>query len=325
LRKKIAKIFAFITGLLIIAIMFIVSYSKWFNEATLFIPSPYRYGDLYYFSNMPGFRSKTIDHKKNKFVNPVSNIRLTIIGDSYMNGITKENFKTQEYDALDWGYIPDTIPQIDTSKTNILILETTERYARWRLRRRYLIYLGNKNNSVPKHEIKLNAEDNLQYLLTNFDMMNRVKEIKSYMYLALFNRFDSRIAKPNGAERLYLNETIDENLITSSYSHIDDAEIDEIVKNLTLVKGDALYQGYDEVYFSIIPNAASIYNYNQKKYNHLIERIHNHDSLKMKFINAYQLLSESKNNVFHYSDSHWNTLGSQLWLDEVNNTISSSE
>jgi hypothetical protein len=80
--------------------------------------------------------------------------------------------------------------------------------------------------------------------------------------------------------------------------------------------------GYTQVYLSIIPNAASIYNYEGKKYNHLIERIQQHPNLKMPVIDAYKTLSKADVNIFHYSDSHWNVIGQQLWIDELNNALS---
>jgi len=322
LIKRTIQIFALISGISIIVVMAAVSYSKWFNNVIAIVPSPYRYGDLYFFSNHPKFRINTSNQAKINKVKSQSNIRLTIIGDSYLNGISKENLIAKNFDHIDWDYVPDTIPSFQSGKKNILVIETTERYARWRLKIRNLVGIGEKYIPPINHEIKLNAEDNIQFLLTNFDFLLNLKEIKSLIYLKLFNRYDSRIAKPNGAERLYLNETIEESLTSSSYSSISEEEISEIVNNLNMVQQDVLKLGFEEVYLSIIPNAASIYNYNGKKYNHLIERIQQHPNLKMTCINAYQLLSAPKDNVFHYSDSHWNSFGQQLWIDEINKTIS---
>jgi hypothetical protein len=118
---------------------------------------------------------------------------------------------------------------------------------------------------------------------------------------------------------------MDESSNSSSYNDVDDKEIDEIVNSLNQIHEDAFKMGYEDVYFSIIPNAASIYNYNGKKYNHLIERIQNNPNLKMPFINTYQLLKGCKENVFHLSDSHLNSLGHQLWINEVNKIVKNSK
>jgi len=319
--KRVVQIGAFILGFNLIVIIGMMSYSAGFNWAAESIPPLYRYGDLYFFSKLPGFRINTSNQVKLKQVKPLHMVRLTVIGDSYLDGLSNHNFRCQKLDHLDWGYLPDTIQQIDTNNVNILIIETTERYARWRLRMRYLTAFGKKYTPPIQDEIKLNAEDNLQFQLTNFDFLLVFKEIKAQLYLNLFNRFDNRIAQPNGSNRLYLNETIDKHLNSSSYAKIDNKEINEMVNGINLIVGDALYQGFDAVYFSIIPNTASIYNYNGMKYNHLIERVQNHPNLKMPFIDAFSLLLKSKNIVFHRSDSHWNSLGQQLWLDEVNKTI----
>lgn len=319
--KRILQLLAFVTGLCFIALLCIGSYSGWFGKAISIIPSPYRYGDLYYFSNTPGFRINTSKQPKIVLVKAISNTRLTLIGDSYLNGTSKENYRATTFDLIDWGTIPDTIPKIDRTKKNILVIETTERYARWRLKIKQLIAFGEKYIPLNKEEVKLSAEDNLHYLLTNFDFFLSFKEIKSYLYFHLFNRYDSRIARPNDSGRLFLNETIDENLFSSSHSYLLDLEIDEIVENLNRINDDALKMGYSAVYLSIIPNATSIYNYNGKKYNHLIERIQAHPELKIQVIDTYQLFMNRTENVFHVSDSHWNSFGQQLWLNKVNEAL----
>lgn len=313
---------AFLTGLCIIFVLAIGSYSKWFNEAVPAIPSPYRYGDLYLFSNNGNFRINTHSDIKLKKVKAQANLRLTLIGDSYIYETEKENFVSDSFDRLDWGKIPDTIANLTPNHKNILIIETTERYARWRLMMWDLVHFGKRTETTTVDEIKLSAEDNLQYLITNFDIFLPFKELKSSIYYNMFDRYDERVAKPNNSGRLYLNETIDEHLNSSSYAEIKDQEINELIRNINLVHERFIKMGYTQVYLSIIPNAASIYNYEGKKYNHLIERIQQHPNLKMPVIDAYKTLSKADVNIFHYSDSHWNVIGQQLWIDELNNALS---
>jgi hypothetical protein len=323
--KVAIRILALVMALCIIAMLGVASYSKWFNYAAEKLPSPYRYGDLYFFSNNPDYRIKIAKELKIVPVKPISNLRLTIIADSYFNGSNKDNYAAEFFDHIDWNNIPDTIAPLQTGNKNILIIETTERHARWRLKTKNLISMGVKNIPTTEYELKLAAEDNLQYLFTNFNFLLNLKELKSTIYLKLFNRYDKRVAEPNKCSRLFLNETVDESSNSSSYNDTDDKEIEEIVNSLNQIHDDALKMGYEDVYFSIIPNAASIYNYNGKKYNHLIERIQNNPNLIMPFINTYQLLKGCKENVFHLSDSHWNSLGHQLWINEVNKIVKSSK
>lgn len=45
------------------------------------------------------------------------------------------------------------------------------------------------------------------------------------------------------------------------------------------------------------------------------------NSLRMKMINVFPLFEREKRQIYSRSDSHWVTLGLQIWLEEVNAVI----
>lgn len=314
--KLIIKIFSFLFGCYIIYIIVIASHSKWFESFCNNMPSPYRNGDLYLFSNMPGYRmplNRKMVRTPVKFHE--NNISLTIVGDSYMRDFDSASFFPYDYRFIHWNNVPDTIQPLDNTKTNILIIETAERYCRWRLSKENIIFIGEKKQlKTEKNEIKLNAEDNLQYIVTSQDWVLPFKELKTYIYLNCFDKFDERVAKPDGKGRLYLEETINSEKNTSSYNYVSEIEIDSIVNKINIMSNNAQKIGYKKVYISIIPNASSLYLPINLPYNHLIERIQNNKNLKVPFIDAYGILKKQKVPVFYNNDSHWNMDGQIVWL-----------
>ena len=91
--------------------------------------------------------------------------------------------------------------------------------------------------------------------------------------------------------------------------------------NLNTISKELKQIGFDDVYISIIPNAASIYKTNYLPYNHLIERIQNDSAVHFKFIELYKPFIQQQHSVFLCNDSHWNELGKMIWLLQVNAII----
>ncbi len=321
--KILIKILSFLIGCFIIFIIAISSNSKWFEIFTKYTPNPYRNGDLFLYSNMPGYKTnlnRSIIKTYNKLQN--NNISLTIIGDSYMRDFNSTSFCVNAYNFIHWDNIPHSITRLDNKKTNILIIETTERYCRWRLKNSNPLYINeNSNKVIDSIKIKLSAEDNIQYIVTNLDFLLPFKELKAYIYLNIFDKFDERVTKPNEKGRLYLKETIDPENNSSCYNKISENEIDEIVNYINTTYKNAKKIGFNKVYFSIIPNAASLYNQSELPYNHIIERIQRNPNLKVSYINAYKILRKQTKSVFYYNDSHWNRFGQILWLTHINELL----
>ena len=323
--KTILKIISFLTGCCFVLLLAVGSYSKWFSVFMNDVPSPYRYGDLYLSSGMPGYRIK-LDQSKltSSIIDQNKNSTLTIIGDSYLDNLDPSFFYTADYHFIHWDRLPDTIPALDSTKKNILIIESTERYIRWRVKQNNLLAIGEKAKpnaqEVSGASIELQAEDNLQYMLTHLDWELPFKELKTSIYLNYFDKFSPLVAKPDGSGRLYLNETVDPENNASSYNPVKDDEIKSIVENINRISADLSALGFD-VYISIIPNAASIYKNWDHPYNHLIERIEQHPDVKFKYIDIFQSLKDEKNSVFYTNDSHWNNFGKMMWLVKTNKLL----
>src|ERR1700746_1180979 len=130
--ERIVKITSFITGCFFIFLLITGSYSNWFDAFEKYVPSPFRYGDLYLASNIPGYRINVSPiklespiHVKNK------NISLTIIGDSYLSDLDSTFFSAGEYHFIHWNDVPAVISKPDRNKKNIVIMELAERFTRW--------------------------------------------------------------------------------------------------------------------------------------------------------------------------------------------------
>lgn len=319
--KYLIRLLCFLIGLLIIFIMAIASNSNWLNACEEYIPSPYRYGDLYFLSNMPGFKIKRPPKPQAEHISHNGNTTLTIIGDSYVAGTDSSFFSSESYRFINWDEIPFNIPALDVNKKNIIVIESAERYVWWRLIKNNLLNISVNMPQTHAANIELAAESNLQYMLTYFDWEFTFKELKTRIYLYCFDKFPPMVAKPDGSGRLYLSETVDPNNQSSSFRHIDEAEIYSIVQNLNTVQEQLLGLGFNEVYIAIIPNPSSLYKKSAFPYNHLIERIQKHSEIKFKCIDVYSLFKKETKSLYHINDSHWNDFGKTIWLSKLNSAI----
>lgn len=320
--KTLLKIISFTLGCFIIFLMAIASNSKWIGACEKYFPNPYRYGDLYLASSMPGFRSKgepdliPPNRPKNK------NITLTVIGDSYVDGFSADFFAA-DYRCFTWSEIPRKIPPLDPGKRNILIIECTERNVRWRFLSTDILSIG--TNPEPAEEgaanIELAAEDNLQFMLTHLEWQLPFKELKTSIYLNYFDKFSPMVDKPDGSGRLYLKETVDPESGASAFNPVSDDEIKKIVAGLNQICSEHRALGFDEIYVSLIPNTSSIYKKTNLPYNHLIERIEESPEAEFECIDVYKTFITKKKSLYHINDTHWNSSGKAIWLEKVDSVL----
>lgn len=298
----------------------------------------YKYGDLYGFSYLKEFKipycSDPVYVQLEKFNRP-RNINLYIVHDSYLRedyvrsdsifcGVNKYYSYKNEKNVI----------SLDTSKTNVLVIEIVERNLRnYPAKKLYL-----KNEAPALNETQANFysslkpvywtifnplfNQNLEYNTFEYIFFTPLKEFKAQMGYKLFNRIDPMVVISSDRRYLYLSETIDTNLSTSSFKYVGDKEVNEIVKELNYKYQYYRSMGFREVYFSIIPNPVTILNTEKYSYNELIPKIQRNRNLKMPMIDIYSVFKKQNIQLYNRSDSHWTINGFHLWMNELNRRLS---
>lgn len=290
----------------------------------------YRYGDLYRMSNLAQFKAPLEQCPVPQ--NPqAGNTSLIIMGDSFTEKerIEKNHFKgLSSYNRY---FITDTVKvKLDTSKRNILIIETVERHFRERFAKPFANLQVSENQPILKkkkveslkekilnYEVPYNTERH-ESILFSSDFFLTFKEWKAWLNWKLFNRLDEKVMLSKDEKHLLYQLDAQPFGINSCFDKISEEEIKLMVENLNLTYQFYKKAGFDEVYLSIIPNKTSILGTNLGEYNHLIERIQKHSDLKMTFFDIYSPYYNSKKILYEKGDSHWNCEGKQMWLDLVN-------
>ena len=291
-----------------------------------------QYGDLYALSYLPGYKQfhKPCTYRAPK-VERKKKIRLVLIGDSYTEMLGPSNFSVEEFEFVHWY---NKLPiSLDTNYNNILIIETTERAASRLAKPNSNLIIGNKNIAADKESIdpikairtalgNNNVEQNIEFMLFNNPVFNRLKELKAQMNLAAFNRTSPNVVISKHRKMLYYRPTIDMvNNPNSSFSELTDSVINVRAKGMYATTEQYKTAGFNRVIFSIIPNPVSVIERGWCDYNHQIERIQNNGLYNLEFIDAYHLLSAMGEKAFYMSDTHWNCEGISAWLDEINRKV----
>lgn len=307
-------------------------FAKWLALNKV-IPSDYRYGDLYRMSNLAQFKVPL--QKCNIPETTESNhTSLILLGDSFTENerIEKNHFKG--LDNYQRFFITDTIRiKIDTTKRNILIIETVERHFRERFVKPYmnLQLVDNESDTgkidgrsilerIIKGHIPYSAERHESVLFSS-NFFLTFKEWKAWVNWHCFNRVDKNVMLSKDKKHILYYADAQSSGIHSSFDKISDNEVTKMVENLNLTYQHYKKLGFDEVYLTIAPNKTSILGTDLGKYNHLIDRIQQHSSLKMPFFDVYTPFKKSKKMLYDIGDTHWNCDGKQIWLDEVNEKL----
>ncbi len=307
----------------------------WADFRTYELEAPYakaRYGDLYSNCFLPGFLDTAyIPLKEHR--NEKENVDLYIIHDSYLAGkIKKENFKgLHKLFSLDYGAARSFVP--DVTKKNILVIECSERNAFWRLTDTATIYTCLNTNAPSPWKQPENTNDlanvffnpninqNLEFSLYDYEYFIPLKEWKADLNYSLFKRLPPDVAITQKEDYLLLSETVEKSSPTSSFTELDAAFLEFVTKQVNAISAHYKTRGFDEVYFSIIPNPVSILDQLRRPYNHKIELLEAHPSLKARYISTYFLFLHYPQKIYRTDDSHWNGNGLQLWVDEVNKRL----
>jgi len=304
------------------------------------IEDSYRFGDLYRLSNLAQFkdpRNECVGYKVPARSNTSQKIHLYIIGDSFTEEqrVGKKNFAVDAYTYVHWNEFLHL--RIDSSETNILLLESVERHLREKMK-------DTVQNLIPDHATFVSrgdparfmnrldnafksrsTEDRLDELLFQNNVILTLKEWKSAFNYRFFNRVNKGVTLVNNDENVVYYMDTDTPNITSSFSSIKETEIDSIVRNLNSSQDFARNLGFDHVILSVIPNKVSVLMPESGNYNNLIERIYSHHDLKVPFIDVLTDFRKMDSGSYLKGDSHWTCEGQYLWLDKVNAFIKSIE
>jgi hypothetical protein len=266
-----------------------------------------------------------------------SRIALYLDGDSYawhlkaeyLDGVRDYHFLNR-YDENHY--------HLDTSKTNILVIEIAERIFRPyfdSIRMFHDLFDPQKNPQaaamLPRKEqmyayllpdIQLfndNINQNLQFNLFNYQAVMPLFESKAALNYYVFRRASGRVVISDNGDFLFLKETVSRTGTSSSYDPLTGNEITTLVNNLNSIYDHYRTEGFAEVYLSVIPSAATIVQ--PKNYNGLIPSVQEVGDLKMKIIDVYGAFRNDPDLLYQPGDTHWNNTGFQVYLDLLNKTI----
>lgn len=307
----------------------------WADFRTYELEAPHakaRYGDLYSNCFLPGYIDTTyIPLKKYDTTGGLTD--LYILHDSYLaDKISRYDFNgIGRLVTADYRGTPAIIDP-DPSKYNILIIECSERTAFWRLsdtttafaQMTFHSQASASNNTDEPFDAYLfnpNINQNLEFALYDYECFRPIRHFKAIVNFRLFNRLPHDVAVSSDERYLLLNETVDPSSPTSSFIPLDPLYVSYVVKCINRLRTYYSARGFDEVYFSVVPNPVSIIDPNRMPYNHKIQALEGHAELRVSSISVYDLFMRTRKRIYRRDDSHWNGNGLQLWVDEVNKRI----
>lgn len=325
---KIFRLVALVVFSLLWYLGFSGSIAKWLHEKGI-TKDDYRYGDLYRMSNLAQFKAPLEQCPVPQ--NTSGNTSLIIMGDSFTEKERLEKNHFKSLNSYNRYFITDTIiVKLDTSKRNILIIETVERHFRERFAKPFdnlqvsenqLVLEKTKEESLKEKALNYGVPYNTERhesILFSSDFFLTFKEWKAWLNWKLFDRLDEKVMLSKDEKHLLYQVDAQPSGINSCFDKISDEEIKLIVENVNQTYQVYKKAGFDEVYLSIIPNKTSILGTDLGEYNHLIERVQRNLALKMPFFDIYTPYRNSDKLLYEKGDSHWNCEGKQIWLDLVN-------
>lgn len=284
-------------------------------------------------------------------------INLYLHGDSYTFKIPDTAFACVNRYEYAWMRRRHIQYNLDTTKKNILVLEHTERYVAMfyeRIELLSLIYDSVDGSAYNKYMPELakpnvvNAQhkptwynhletlfhrtfrdcfnklinQNIEYNLFNYKILNAPRAIKALLNYYVFKRASGDVAVSEDGERLYIKQSTISHGVSGAYYPFTDKEYNHIRNNLNILYKHYRSEGFDEVYFAMIPCPISVLE--PQGYNQLVPRLQNDPESEMKFIDIYSLFQDKEvaEKVFRPDDTHWNNIGMQMWISVVNDSLS---
>jgi hypothetical protein len=307
-----------------------------------------RYGDLYRFSNLPQFKQKQIECKRQFGGVEVSkklDVALYTIGDSFLRPwrINEYDFPYKYYRNISWEEDHVAI-QLDSTVKNVLLLECVERHTRERFNvvpKNYILQKDIvplpwtpptrlqrvKNKIMPIWEAMKTTcftpetADHLEHMFFSADWILPIKELKAAINLDWFNRVNSSAGMSKDKKHIFYFKDMDTSMINSTYKALADSELNKMVANVDSTIKAYKSMGFDEVFVSVIPNKSSILAPNDGIYNHLAERFEKASEGKFETIDIYKEYVQNRNIVFGINETHWTCFGKNIWVKNAREKI----
>lgn len=302
-------------------------------EKSGFVHVKFVCGDLYSNTLIPKF--KDVDYADSfmpEFTPGFkdSNLVVYVDGDSYTQSgrVDAKHFASGEY-HYGLGNV-----QLDTSKTNVLLLAKTERHLIKDIEYEYK-NLHSLKSQISSNRIKqffehnpnpdvFNTQDNnqrLEYLMSSNKMVTFIKERKAMLLYELLGETNNQVVVSEKYRMVYLRETTDPHSTLSPYYTLDTSFATKLRQVLNHRYAQFKAMGFDEVYFSPIPEKTRLFPYHEhmelnKLYDYLQQ-----DSMHMPFLNVYSRLKTSHELVYAHCDTHWNRHGINMWLGMVDSVL----
>ena len=268
-------------------------------------------------------------------------IDLYVICDSYlMSHLEKENIANiDSLTKIKWwdksSYV--ITKELNKTKKNILVIEMSERFVRGNCNNYSALTMpitisstnqtGNSESTeenksfLETHFFNPNINSNLEMNLFDYKLFYPIKEIKGDINYHWFNRIPEDIYIDKSNHFLFYKPTLQGDQNMNSFFAIDSSELNNISSTLNRAFDYYRQKGFQEIYFSIIPNPVSVVNPNLGKYNNLIPLLMERDRLNCKKINAYALFRDNAQSYYLNSDTHWNNNGLNKWVRALNESL----
>ncbi len=344
-----------ILAILFLALLVISSNKPWMEaiaDYRFYSPwdwlGPHKHGDLYNLCFIQDYKEPITEPVFKKYNTEKKNTDLYILHDSYLQYILNtNNFRgIDSLQQIDYRNRPAT-KVLNPARASVLIIETAQRYARWRLQNP-LYYINalviakqipgrqeeaqyiqedtsNWITSLLAKRFNPNINSNLEFNLFDYAAFSPVRGWKSGLNYGLFNKLNKQIVISKDRKYLLLEETVDTLLNTGIYTPLPEAELDSMVAHMALIRNHFLGCGFKEVYYSIIPNTITVLDSNyfpQREGNGLIYKIKaKAESRQIPYIDIYSLFLKNPDKMYKHGDSHWTDAGKQIWIDQVNETL----
>lgn len=285
---------------------------------------------------------------------------LYLYGDSYTFKIPDTAFACVDNYTFGWRYSDIIKYRLDTSKKNILIIETTERYLA-------IYFLGLDLFKQVYDSASGPKEMEEEHIVKGFKTPSLFNDIERIFHFGLKMLFN---IKWNFYVENCFSETINQNIEYHlfDYNFLSAPRQAKASLNYYLFKrasgdvvisesGDQLfikesvsednimsarYHLKDDEYSIIINNLNTIYDHYRSEgfdevylaaipnpvtilephgYNMLIPRLQSDPSLRMKCIDIYSEYKQNHENIFRPGDTHWSNKGMQMWIQVVNDSL----